>query len=162
MIKPIPAAEAFRSVMRLTAQGVTVVTTGQGDSRLGLTVSSMTSLAMEPPALLVCINRRSSIHAALAAMPVIAVNLLADDQTDISNAFAGPPDGLARFATGRWNEAPEGAPALDDALGVIFGRIRDRHDWGSHTIFMAEILSARGDAARRPLLYRNGGYTRPD
>lgn len=90
---------AFKNAMRHLASAVSVVTTGRGEQRTGFTASSVTSLSMEPPTLLVCLNRQSSAAPVLLEHGAFCINVLAKDQVDLADAFAGRDGrrGAARY-----------------------------------------------------------------
>src|SRR3984893_16879814 len=92
------ACEGFRSAMRDLASGVSLITTGQGEERTGLTATSVSSLSMEPPSLVVCINRTSTTLQAMRKNRVFGVNVLAAGHRAIADRFAGRSDvsGAAR------------------------------------------------------------------
>lgn len=153
---------AFVAAMRQAASGVTVVTaTEAGGRRWGVTVSAMTSVSAEPPLLLVCINAKSPVCAAIEAAGAFCVNVLAEDQSEVSDVFAGrvvPPSG-ERFDCGGWREGATGAPGLAGAAARFHCRLEACHAHGSHRIFIGRALEAEAGAAR-PLLYCDRSYGR--
>jgi flavin reductase (DIM6/NTAB) family NADH-FMN oxidoreductase RutF len=146
----------FRAVLGRFATGVTVVTTV--DDRCadhGMTVSAFCSLSLEPPLVLICIDKTASVYPALAGAASFAVNILASGQEALSRRFAehleNRFEGIG-FARGR-----TGAPLLHDALAHLECETRARHDGGDHTIIVGEVIAAAAHAGR-PLLYYRGGY----
>src|SRR5215472_6072334 len=115
--RSIEAAE-FRLVMRNLASGVAIVATGTDDGRRGLTVSSVTSLCMEPPCLLVGINTSSETHDAILANAGFGVSLLSSDQQDLALRFAGRDGakGSQRFEAAPWEQGVLGVPILRMAI----------------------------------------------
>jgi flavin reductase (DIM6/NTAB) family NADH-FMN oxidoreductase RutF len=157
---PIPP-DQFRDALRLHAAGVTVVTAGTGEEVHGMTVSAFSSVSMEPPLVAVVINQAQSIHPLLRddGAP-FAVNLLAEDQEDLSNRFAFA-DAEERFEPGRWSTAVTGAPILDDALAWLDCTVAARHTAGSHVIYVGRVeASGSPRDGDRPLLYWDRGYRR--
>jgi flavin reductase (DIM6/NTAB) family NADH-FMN oxidoreductase RutF len=150
--------ETFRSLLGRFASGVTVVTLRDAEGRdHGLTVTAFASLSLEPPLVLVCIDRAASIHDAFTRASTFAVNILAADQEPLARRFAAaaPADrfegvGFARGATG--------APLLDDALAHLECRVTQRVDGGDHSIFLGEIEAGASARHGLPLLYYRGGY----
>ncbi len=148
-------AALFRQVMSRFASGVTVVTTSHAGELSGLTVSSFTSLSLEPRLALVCLDGRTRIHAAIAAAQVFAINILASDQEALSRHFAGPQkhDWSATAHT----LGLHGTPLLDGALATLECRLANTFPGGDHTIVVGEIEQANA-ADGAPLVYYRAGY----
>jgi flavin reductase ActVB len=153
------SVDAFRAALRLFASGVTVVTLRAGDRVHGLTVSAFTSISASPPLVAVVIDRHHLAHALLEEPgAVFAVNILCEEQREISDRFAFVKD-EDRFATGRWSSASTGAPVLADAVAWLDCTIHSRLDAGSHTIYVGEVqASAAPSGERRPLVYWSRAY----
>src|SRR5690349_9376595 len=111
-------SEPFRAAMRQLAAGVSIVAAGTRDESAGITATSVTPLSMEPPTLLVCINRTSSLVPFLHRYWRFSVNILSADQEAIAERFTGRNgyQGFARFQDAHWDALPSGTPALRDAL----------------------------------------------
>ncbi|HRC84871.1 MAG TPA: flavin reductase family protein [Thermoanaerobaculia bacterium] len=154
-------AEAFRDALRHFPAGVTVVTLKAGDQIHGLTVSAFASVSPEPPLVAVIIDRRHTAHALLEQEgTVFAVNILAEDQVELSNRFAWSKD-QDRFAGGRWSPAATGAPVLEDALAWLDCTVWARHPAGTHTIYLGEVqASSVARSGEPPLVYWNRDYRR--
>src|SRR5262245_17380587 len=114
-------ADLFRSAMRNLAGGVAVVTAGTGSTRTGLTVTSLTSLSVDPPTILVCLRQASSTLATIAAARSVGVSALAADHRNGAERFSGRGGltGTARYAGAAWRPLVTGTPLLDDALSVL-------------------------------------------
>jgi flavin reductase (DIM6/NTAB) family NADH-FMN oxidoreductase RutF len=147
----------FRTALSRFASGVTVVTTQDAERRpLGLTVSAFCSLSLDPPLVLVCIDRAAYLHAAFQASGVFVVNVLSAEQEALSRLFASrEPD---KFAGIGFHTGLEGVPVLADTLATIECRLKQAYEGGDHTIFVGEVenTNVRDDA--HPLLYYRGGY----
>jgi len=152
-------SEQFRDALRHFPSGVTVVTIKSGEVIHGLTVSAFTSISPKPPLIMIAVDHRASAYPLLQAEgTVFAVNILGQDQVDISNRFAWVKD-EDRFAEGDWGTAVTGAPILLDALAWLDCNIYARHDAGTHTIYLGEIMaSAVVRSDEPPLIYWNRGY----
>lgn len=154
-------SEQFRDALRHFPSGVTVVTVRAGDEIHGLTVSAFASVSPEPPLILIMIDSRHTAHAMFEREgAVFAVNILCQDQVELSNRFAWVKD-EDRFAEGDWQEAVTGAPVLADALAWLDCKLVGRHRAGTHSIYVGEVQateSPRADCA--PLVYWNRGYRR--
>ena len=155
---------AFLDGMSRAAASVSVVTTDGDAGRGGVTVSSMTSVSADPPTMLVCIHHETSTAEQILANQVFCINLLRDDQAALSNVFAGftdPPSG-DKFAAGRWQPGPSGAPRLSDGLVTFDCRMIDSHRSGSHFIMIGEVIETTITAtADKPLIYGSRSYGIP-
>lgn len=154
-------SEQFRNALRLFPSGVTIVTinTPQLDQPHGLTVSAFNSVSPEPPLILVAIDHRASAYEMLEQEgAVFAVNILGEDQMELSNRFAWLKD-EDRFAEGEWQTAVTGAPVLKSALAWLDCTVHARLSAGTHTIYIGEVQASRVVRPdKRPLLYWNRGY----
>jgi flavin reductase (DIM6/NTAB) family NADH-FMN oxidoreductase RutF len=157
------SSEDFRDALRHFPAGVTIVTIKAGERIHGLTVSAFASVSPEPPLIAVIIDRRHGAHAMLQEEgAVFAVNILAQDQMELSNRFAWLKD-EDRFAVGRWTAAATGAPVLADALAWLDCTIWARHPAGTHTVFLGEVKAAsQPRPGEPPLVYWNRGYRHLD
>ncbi len=155
------SSEAFRDALRHFPAGVTLVTVKAGDRIHGLTVSAFASVSPSPPLIAVIIDRRSSAHQMLEEEgAVFAVNILAEDQAELSNRFAWLKD-EDRFAEGQWATAVTGAPILEEAVAWMDCTIHSRLQAGTHTIYLGEVqASGLPRADESPLVYWNRGYRR--
>lgn len=151
--------DAFRHAMRRVASTVTIVTAGSSTERHGTTATSVTSISMEPPSVLVCFNQASRLHDFLNKQERFCVNVLHTDNMETARIFSSPSIGADRFASGQWKTDATGIPYLSDAQAVLFCRKEKEIIYGSHTIFIGRVLEARARGDVSPLLYRDGGYT---
>ncbi len=149
--------DEFRAVLGRFASGVTVVTTFCDGKPHGLTVSAFSSLSLDPPLILVCLDSKSAGHQALTRSGVFAVNFLADDQEMVSQRFASKvPDKFTGIA---YHNGLAGAPVIEGTLASVECRLVSTYEGGDHTIFVGEIEQATvGNAT--PLLYYRGTYRR--
>jgi len=141
--RSVEAAE-FRLAMRNLAGGVAIVATGAGTARRGLTVSSVTSLCMDPPCLLVGVNSSSETHAAILASGRFGVSLLSRGQEDLALRFAGGAKGVDRFATAPWQQGVLDVPLLEPALGVLECVLHHHQLVGTHGLFIGRIVATHG------------------
>ena len=148
----------FRDILSQFASGVTVVTTRNGDTLHGLTVSSFCSVSLEPPLILVCIDKKASSHPVLQTSKRFAVNFLTAAQQDISNRFADPKRSPEeRFQGLAVRTAVTQSPILPDVLAYLDCEVYAEYDGGDHTIFVGKVVAGEvGEGA--PLLYWNRGY----
>lgn len=153
------SSEEFRKALRHFPAGVTIVTIRTGEQTHGLTISAFASVSAEPPLIMVIIENRHRAYPMLMEQDaVFAVNILGEDQSELSNRFAWVKD-EDRFALGDWSSAETGAPILTDALAWLDCRIHARYPAGSHTIFVGQVeASAVPKEEAPPLVYWNRGY----
>jgi flavin reductase (DIM6/NTAB) family NADH-FMN oxidoreductase RutF len=149
----------FRNALRHFPSGVTIVTIRSGERVHGLTVSEFASVSAEPPLILIMINGNHQAHSLLEEEDaVFAVNILGQDQAELSNRFAWVKD-QDRFAEGAWGQATTGAPILENALAWLDCTILSRTQAGTHTIYVGEVKAVgvpRPD--QDPLVYWNRDY----
>ena len=156
--------DLFRASMQRLAAAVTVVATGTGDDRTGLTASAVTSLTGEPPTLLACVSRESGSLPAFLENGAFSVNVLSRAQEDVATAFAGMTglEGADRFTVGVWSSGGTGVPLLEGALVGFECVLEARFPRSSHDILVGRIEHASlSDGALTPLLYvdrRFGGF----
>ncbi len=151
-------AREIRNVMGHFATGVTVITTSDITGKpFGLTVNSFTSLSLNPPLVVVCVDKTVDCYSCFDESKVFAVNVLSEDQEELSRRFA--TKGIEKFAGIQWRMGEHGSPLLDRVIGTIECKVTLSYEGGDHTIFLGEILSAtaKGD---RPLLFFKGKYHR--
>lgn len=151
--------DQFKSVLGHFPAGVTVVTIAAEGDVHGCTVSAFSSISVEPPLIMVAINRHSR-SGQLLARPgaTFAVNMLAHDQTAISNQFAWVKT-ENKFELGEWRTAVTQAPILTNALAWLDCTVHSTHNAGTHTLFIGHVEACdlvRPDHA--PLVYWNRNY----
>lgn len=151
----------FKQGMRRLAAGVSIISTNADGAPHGLLVTSVTSVSAEPPALLVCINKSASAHDPIDRAGVFCVNVLHQDDDEVAGFFSRSQFRDQRFSGLRWTSMVTGAPALREALANFDCRVSHRVEFGSHTIFIGEVMAIRlRDGDVTPLIYLNGQYHR--
>ena len=146
----------FRKALGQFATGVTVVTTRDATGHpLGLTVSAFSSVSLHPPLVLVCIDHRSETNAGMRESGLFAVNVLAENQEEVSRRFAAP--GRAKLEDFPFVEGRLGLPLVAGALAHLECRVRSFHDEGDHAVWVGEIRSLVAHPGR-PLVYHAGSY----
>jgi flavin reductase (DIM6/NTAB) family NADH-FMN oxidoreductase RutF len=147
----------FRSAMRRLASTVTIVTTCDGKNIFGMTASAVTSLAMDPPSLLVCVNKSTTFHQAITANEIFCVNILRTGHDEVSTAFGGARPSAEKFAIGDWLSDRE-TPYLKDAQASIFCNRANLFEHGTHTIVIGNVTDLILTDPVSPLVYVNGRY----
>lgn len=148
----------FRAAMRRLAASVAVVAARGENGPVGMAATSVTSLTVDPPAVLVCVNRSTLLHGLLVPTAPLSVNLLARDQQAVSAAFGGGVPQEERFLTGEWREGLGGVPELAGAQANLSCVIDAMLAYGTHSIVIARVLRATVSEAPAPLIYHDGAY----
>jgi flavin reductase (DIM6/NTAB) family NADH-FMN oxidoreductase RutF len=149
-------AQELRRVMGHFATGVTVITTKDKDGApQGLTANAFMSLSLNPPLAIISVDKGATCFACFAPGNGFNVNILSEDQEDISRRFA--TKGIDKFADLNWHAGSNGAALIDGALGQVECQITSCHDGGDHTIVVGEILNVAANG-ERPLLFFKGKY----
>lgn len=131
----------FRAALSRFATGVTVVTAKDQAGRLhGITVSAFCSVSLEPPLILVCIEKEAGSHDALKESSSFVVNILHEDQQNLSDRFASLLDD--KFDLVKYRPGIDELPVLEDALAALECRLKYSHEGGDHTIFVGEVEHA--------------------
>ncbi len=154
------SADDFRNAMRRLTGGVSVITAGQGRDISGMTVTSVTSLSVEPPALIVAVNRSASSWPLMRRHGFFGVNILGADQLEVAERFAGK-DGLkgaARFAGADWFARASGVPLLTGALAAIDCEVEEVVERHSHAIVIGRVLDLAVSPRSAALAYWQGQY----
>ena len=149
--------DSFRQAMRRVASTVNVISINVDGQPMGVTATAVSAVSLDPPSLLVCINRAASLHAPMGDMSHFRINVLHRDQQEIARMFADRSQHALRFLSG-WDLECAGAPRLIDAQATVLCRRTDSHSFGTHSIFIGvvEESTARDDVD--PLVYLDGRY----
>jgi flavin reductase (DIM6/NTAB) family NADH-FMN oxidoreductase RutF len=154
----------FRNAMRRLTGGVSVITVGRGRDISGMTVTSVSSLSVDPPSLIVGINRSSSSWPLLKSYGTFGLNILTSDQLDIAERFTGK-DGLKgadRFAGAEWITRASGVPLLVGALAAIDCEVEEIVERHSHAIVIGRARDIWLSSRTAALAYWQGQYVAID
>ncbi len=141
--------------------GVTVITVAAGGQLHGMTANAVTSLSLEPPMVLICVNKKAHAHELLRHGGSFAVNILGEHQANVSRLFAmseEPERGRLRgvgFTLGQ-----TGAPILEDCVAYVECRVREIAEGGDHSVFMGEVVYEAVVNDTPPLVFHRGQYQR--
>ncbi|ASW04154.1 flavin reductase family protein [Paraburkholderia aromaticivorans] len=153
------AVQRFRLGMRRHASGVSLITTQLGNVKAGLIATSVSSVCMDPPTLLVCVNRSSSAHDPLNQVGKFCVNLLDAHASDIASQFSNPERRQERFHASEWFTLQSSAPVLHSAIAAFDCSVVERLAYHSHTIFIGRVHRVHlGTEEFAPLIYMDGRY----
>jgi len=149
-------ATTYKETLAHWATGVTVVTSLALGKPVGITANSFTSLSLDPPQVLISVNKRLFTHAAIRASGVFAASILRAADEELGKRFAGLiPEVEDRFAGLETFSASTGCPILADALAWVDCEVRHAYDGVDHTIFVGEVVAAGADHSGSPLIYYN-------
>ena len=149
--------DPYREAAGHFTTGVAVVTTLHEGRRFGVTASAVSSVSLEPPTLLVCLNRRLATRDALVAAGRFAVNVLREDQAELAVRFATPAED--KFAGVELVEGAYGVPLIAGALARLECTVADPVDAATHTVFLAQVTGVEVSAGG-PLAYFRGSFGR--
>jgi len=148
--------DLFRSVLGRFASSVTVLSARDANGKdHGMTVSAFSSVSLDPPLVLACVDKTASIYPTLRTTDQIGISILSETQEACSRRFAEKD--ADRFDDLEIQRGANGVALLKDALAHLECRIVARHDGGDHTIYLASVEKAAA-LSGRPLLYYRGGY----
>ncbi len=153
---PVSPGE-FRGALRRWASGVSIVTTRGGRGVQGITVASFCSLSLDPPLILICINREARSHRLIAEQRCFGVNILRQDQQPLSDIAAGRAPTGGGFERLETRTASTGAPILPNVLAWLDCTLVRQHEGGDHTIFVGRVVAA-GHGDGTPLVWFSSGY----
>ena len=148
--------DIFKQAMSQFAAGVTVITTVYQGKPIGITATAFTSLSVEPPLILVNLNKKLFTHQVVSESGIFAVNMLKSTQKELGMRFAGMmPDIEDRFVGVATETAVTSSPLLTDALAWVDCKTWATYDGGDHTIFVGEVVAASVADDGTPLVYSN-------
>jgi flavin reductase (DIM6/NTAB) family NADH-FMN oxidoreductase RutF len=150
-------AEAFRQAMRRVASTVNVISICVDGEAFGITATAVSPISMNPPSLLICINRAASVHGQIEDASHFGVNVLHRDQEEIARMFADRTQHGLRFAAG-WENDCVRPPRLLGAQAAILCRRTDHHRFGTHSIFIGVVEEVAAREEIDPLVYLDGRY----
>jgi 3-hydroxy-9,10-secoandrosta-1,3,5(10)-triene-9,17-dione monooxygenase reductase component len=159
---PTPTLEAapFKDAMRRLVGGVSVITAGTGEARTGLTVTSAHSLSVDPPTMLVCVNRGASTSPVIRREGCFCVNILDARHQHVADRFTGRNGvkGVDRYDGARWRQFATGAFGLEDALAVIDCAVEEIIERHSHGIVIGAVRAIHLGGGGEALVYGHGRY----
>jgi flavin reductase (DIM6/NTAB) family NADH-FMN oxidoreductase RutF len=148
----------FKKALQLWASGVSVVTTQSEKFGVqGMTVTAFSSVSINPPQILVCINESADTGEGIDESQSFAVNILNSDQRDVSNQFAGGCSQEQRFKNIPWKAGITGAPILENGLMSLDCKVIEKVRAGTHWIIIGEVQECVCRSGE-PLLYYRGAY----
>ncbi len=152
---------AFKDILRSVVGSVSIVATGQGEKRRGLTVTAASSLCVDPPMVLVCINRDAEAHDIILESGVFSWNVLSTDQVSLAQRFAAMDGskGASRFSPAEWGELATGCPVLVESMCSFDCKVQGTVHAGTHTIVTGSVVSQIYNRKKCPLTYYCGEFS---
>jgi flavin reductase (DIM6/NTAB) family NADH-FMN oxidoreductase RutF len=147
--------------LRQFAKSVMVISCQHQDIRYAMAATAVTEVSLDPPTMLICVNRAANIHGPLLAGADFAINMLHSQQEHIARNCSGLLRGEDRFTEGNWQSRQSGPPVLADALAYYVCRQEQRIDHGTHSIFIGHVVDAHTAEGLGPLIYVDGRYLTP-
>lgn len=147
----------FRTAMRNIASAVYLVTARGADGDAGMTATAACSLSFDPFSVLVCVNRSASFFQTLEETGQFVLNVLSLEDAAIAQAFGSPAGRAERFGQGSWYDL-HNMPALRSSLSSLACRVADTKDFGTHRIFMGEVIEVHNREGLSELLYCQGAF----
>lgn len=152
-------SEMMRRAMRAWTTGVAIVTSIYGDRQYGMTVNSFTSISLEPPLISVALRQLTHTHELVVKSGMFSITILAAQQKELSDRFAGKlPHVLDRFEGVQTETISLDSPVFKDGMAYFDCRVVSSMPVGENTLFVAEVLDARGNGEGEPLVYHNRDY----
>ena len=151
--------ENLRSAMRAWSAGVTVVTAAHNGERHGMTVNSFTSISLEPALITISLQQSTRTHEMVMKSRAFGLTILSAEQTKISDIFAGRFAEITdKFSGLKTETLVTGSPLISGGLSWMDCRVVETFNAGMNTLFIAEVLAARGSGEGDPLIYHNRKY----
>ena len=147
----------FLNSMRGVASTVNVISSQYEDVKHAMTASSVVSLSLDPPSMLVCVNKEASIHQILEKERFFCINILSKDQMDLANLCSSADNEDSRFNSEEWSLS-KGIPYNTESSANIFCRCFDSISHTSHTVFFGEVVEVVNNNKEGPLMYGGGKY----
>jgi flavin reductase (DIM6/NTAB) family NADH-FMN oxidoreductase RutF len=156
--RPVIGNSEFRVAMASMGSTVSVVTARRGDERIGRTVTSVLSLSISPPTILVSIDMMSRLADLIAKTGGFSIAMLAEDQGAVADAFAGQVEPAERFNMDGWSEWPSGHPMLLGAVTALDCDVIGAMETGTHVLFAGAIIESETTTSRTPLIWQRHHY----
>lgn len=153
---PVVTDEEFKTALRQVASPVGIVTAGSGETRDGVTSTAISPVSAEPPMILVCVNRESSVGQVIVESRAFAVNFLTQEQYGFAHLFAAGAETVPdRFMAGNWTSMHTGSPILDGCVSAFDCELENTISTGTHDVHFGRIVGVTTER-QDVLLYCDG------
>ena len=151
--------EQLRAAMRAWTSGVTIIAAARGSEQHGMTVSSFTSVSLDPPLIIISLQDSTRTRELVYHAQAFGVTILAEDQQSISDRFAGRgPGSEDRMAGVETETLVTGSPLIKGGLVSLDCRVKQSIDVGPNTLFVGEVVAMSGNGTGKPLVYHDRKY----
>lgn len=158
---PLTNPDALRQIMRRWITGVAIITSSDGITRHGMTINSLSSMSLDPPLVTVSLARGVRTQILVEKTSIFGISFLSEDQTEISDCFAGKiPDEQDRFSGLVWYTLMSAAPILKNGLAGLDCRVVHRYESTNSILYVGEVIAEQAGQPGEPLVYHNRGYHR--
>jgi flavin reductase (DIM6/NTAB) family NADH-FMN oxidoreductase RutF len=151
-------ATVVRHALRRLAKAVTIITVKHAGQRYAMVATAVSEVSMDPPSMLVCVNKSASLHAPLSGGANFCINILHNSHSEISSLCSGSVKGEPRFAKGNWSPITSDIPRLLDAQASLVCKNERFVEFGTHGIFLGTVLETYTHGDVDPLVYVDGKY----
>lgn len=160
---PVPKyveTAAFKTVLRAIVGSVSIVASGHGPDRRGLTVTAAVSLCVDPPLVLACINRNAEAHDVILRTGAFSWNVLSADHVPLAERFAAMDGskGTSRFSPTEWGEMVTGVPVLLQSVCSFDCKLQDTVEAATHTIMIGAVVAQNHNQDKTQLIYSSGKF----
>ena len=149
--------EGFLTAMRGITSTVNVISAKLNDERHAMTATSVASLSLEPPAMIICVNKEASIHNILRKDKSFVINVLSNKQQNLSELCSSTEEGESRFKDGGWVTEDE-IVFNNNSVSNIICNCTGIVDHSTHSVFFGDVMEVKNNNQDRALLYSAGGY----
>lgn len=158
MLKGAVMDDDLKQALRRLAKAVVVISSRHVGQRFAMVATAVSELSLDPPSMLVCVNRTASLFPPLHAGAPFVINILHHSQASVARRCTGPIKGEARFELGEWADTELGPPRLVGAQAAIVCRNARAHEYGTHGIFIGDVTEVFLHGEPGPLVYFDGRY----
>lgn len=152
-----PIQTSFIQALRGIASTVSIISCKDNLDKQAMTATSIASLSLEPPSMLVCVNKESSIHRIMKEGSIFCINVMNRDQKDIAEICSIRGNEDRRFDLGNWEEIEE-VPFNKDSQSNIFCICEKLVNHNTHTLFIGKVVKVINNMSADPLVYKDGKY----
>lgn len=151
--------DELRQALRRLAKAVVIITSYRDGERFAMSATAVSELSLDPPSMLICVNRNASIYPALADGASFAINILPCEERALAGLCAGGAKGEARFEAGSWEASADNIPILANAQASIICSNERLFEYGTHVVVIGKVTQVALGGPPNPLIYMDGGYT---
>ena len=148
----------FKNAMRRLVSTISIITAAHNGEWSGMAATAVSAVSLDPPSLVIGVNRNASLHHPISAGNRFCVNLLNTSHSGLVHPFSGKLKGAERFGIGVWKVHETGIPYLEQAMVNFFCKVDAQLDYGTHTLFIGLVEAVHIQGEIVPLLWQDGGF----